>query len=312
MPSTRMQKAKEKRSRQSDVMSVMSDIESLDVMLGSYQRDNSEAQDRTSDNETDLESNRRENSSNQNENDYRSYLTLVNYTNFSENSGITVKTSRAISSDISSQKSKKFEEMQTNLSSQILDVINAAIETKLLPSKKNAVKSQNSVKNTNLDLQSDGPHPSYFGQVRPQKDLQSHRLHPENASYAAGDAHNDFPRLVSMRSDRINHCREKSLDSNHSDDENGYDMVTGANLTPQMVPEFLTGRPMQPRNKTPHQQRVDDDTLNTTIPAQMPPVPTNNRDVSSETPSDPINILADVIMGMNNKPSAQTLMVRPH
>ena len=88
-------------------------------------------------------------------------------------------------------------------------------------------------------------------------------------------------------------------------------MVTGINLTPQIVPEFLTGRPMQSRNKTPYQQCVNDDTLDTTIPAQIPPVPTNNRDVPSETPIDPINRLADVIMGMNSKPSAQTLMVRP-
>ena len=34
MPSTRKQKAREKRSRQSDVMS---DIENMDVMLGNYQ-----------------------------------------------------------------------------------------------------------------------------------------------------------------------------------------------------------------------------------------------------------------------------------
>ena len=34
MPSTRKQKAREKRSRQPDVMS---DIENLDVMLGNYQ-----------------------------------------------------------------------------------------------------------------------------------------------------------------------------------------------------------------------------------------------------------------------------------
>ena len=88
-------------------------------------------------------------------------------------------------------------------------------------------------------------------------------------------------------------------------------MVTGANLTPQMVPEFLTGRPMQSQTKTPHQQCVNDDTLDTTIPAQIPPVPTNNRDVPFEALIDPINRLADVIMGMNNKPSAQTLMVRP-
>ena len=62
------------------------------------------------------------------------------------------------------------------------------------------------------------------------------------------------------------------MDSYQSD-ENGYDMVTGANLTPKMVPEFLTGRPMQSRNKASHKQCVNDDTLDTTIPAQIPPVP---------------------------------------
>ena len=86
----------------------------------------------------------------------------------------------AISSEISSQMSKQFEEMQTNTNSQILDVINAAIETKVLPSIKNAVKSQYSAKNTNLDLRSDGLHPNNFSQVRSQKDLQLNRPHPEN------------------------------------------------------------------------------------------------------------------------------------
>ena len=121
MPSTRKQKAKEKRSRQSDVLS---DIENLDVMLGSYQRDSSEVRDRASENEIELESNRREESSNHNENDYRSHLN----TNISENSGMTVETSRAISSEISSQKSGNLEEMQTSLNSHILDAINAVIE----------------------------------------------------------------------------------------------------------------------------------------------------------------------------------------
>ena len=144
-------------------------------------------------------------------------------TNVSENSGITVETSRAISSEISSQMSKKFEEMQTNLNSQILDIINAAIETKVLPSIKNIVKSQNSAKITNLDLRSDRPHPSNSSQARPQKDLQSNGLHPENVSNSAGDAENDFPSLVSMKSNRINHCRENFMDSNQGDDETGYD-----------------------------------------------------------------------------------------
>ena len=71
MHSTRKQKAKEKRSKQSDVMS---DIENLDVMLGSYQRDNSETQNGNNENEIDQRSDRREEGLNQNENDYRSYL----------------------------------------------------------------------------------------------------------------------------------------------------------------------------------------------------------------------------------------------
>ena len=135
MPSTRKQKAKEKRSRQSDVML---DIENLDVMLGSFQRDNSEVQDRASENEMDLGSNRREESLNHNENDYRSFLS----TNISGNSGMTVETSRGISSGISSQMSRKLEEIQINLNSHISDAINPVIEKKVLPSIKNAVKNQ--------------------------------------------------------------------------------------------------------------------------------------------------------------------------
>ena len=217
MPSTGTQKAKEKRSRQSDVMS---DIENLDVMLGSYQRENGESRNEIEENTLDQRSDRREELI-QYENDYRSHLNP----NPSENSCLTVETSRAISSEISTQMSRKFEEMQTILNSQILDAINVAIENKVLPGIENAVKSQSSAKNTNLDLRSDGPHPSNSSQVHPQKDLQSNRLHPENVSYVAGDAQNDFPRLVTLRSDRINHCRENAVESHESDEENGYDTL---------------------------------------------------------------------------------------
>ena len=99
-----------------------------------------------------------------------------------------------------------------------------------------------------MDLRSDGLHPSNFSQVRPQKNVQSNRQHSENVIHVVEDAQNDFPRLSTMRSDRVNHCREHSLDSNQSDDD-GYDMVTGANFTPQMVPEFLTDGPCNPKTK---------------------------------------------------------------
>ena len=207
--------------------------------------------------------------------------------------------------------SRKFQEMQTSLNSQILDLINTAINTRVLPSIKNAVKRQNSAKNTNLDLRSDGLHEDTAAPENSQKDLRSNRLHPENINKSYQDTRNEFPRLISIKNNQTNHRREDSVHSQVSDDEYGYDMVTGAKLTPQMVPEFLTGRPVQSQNKTPHQQCVNDDTLDTTIPAQIPPVPTNNKDVPFEAPKDPINRLADVIMRMNNKPSAQTLMVRP-
>ena len=299
MPSTRKQKAREKRSRQSDVMS---DIENLDVMLGSYQRENNEFRGENNENTLDQRSDERE-GQDRNVEDYQTFLN----NNPSENSCLTIETSRFISSEISSQMSRKFQEMQTSLNSQILDVINTANDTRELPSIKNAVRRQNSAKNTSLD----GLHEDTAAPGNSQKDLRSNRLHPENTSKSYQDAQNEFPRLISIKNNQTNHRRENSGDSQVSDDEYGYDMVTGANLTPQMVPEFLTGRPMHSQNKTPHQQCVTDDTRDTTIPAQIPTVPTNNRDVPFEAPMDPINRLADVIMGINNKPSAQTLMVRP-
>ena len=63
MPSTRKQKAKEKRSRQSNVLS---DIENHDAMLGSYQRDSCEIQGEKSENEINLRSKRQDQELNHN------------------------------------------------------------------------------------------------------------------------------------------------------------------------------------------------------------------------------------------------------
>ena len=149
MPSTRKQKAKEKRSRQSDVMS---DIENLDVMLGNYA--NSDIRDRevVDQIEIDPESSRRHQGIGQEESNYRSLLN----TNLSENSEITVETSRAISSEISSQMSRKLEEMKSDLNSHILEVINSAIDEKILPSIENVIANKRETKNAKWDLRSDG------------------------------------------------------------------------------------------------------------------------------------------------------------
>ena len=127
MPSIRKQKARGKRSRQSDVMS---DIASLDVMLGSYQTDDCEVPERNCENEMDLKSTRQEEIMNQNDSEFRSDLN----TNISENSELTEENSKAINSQTSSQMSVKLEELKSDLNLHILDVINSAIEEKVKPS----------------------------------------------------------------------------------------------------------------------------------------------------------------------------------
>ena len=95
--------------------------------------------------------------------------------------------------------------------------------------------------------------------------------------------------------------RESSVDSYTSG--RNRDMVTGANPTPYMVPEFLTGRPMQSRDPLQRQNSNNDESQDT-----IPQVPETTAPTTS---FDPINRLAEVLVGMNNRPSAQTLMVRP-
>ena len=216
MPSTRKQKAKEKRSRQSDVMS---DNENLDVMLGAYSRIDLVEEENNTETEVDLESDRLQRSEGQTENNFWSLLN----TNPSENSEITVETKRLINSKISSQMSRKLEELKTDLNSHIFDVINSALEERVLPSIKSALETKNSAKNAILELRLHGPHSSNFSQERAQRDLRSYGRHPENSSHRFHDAHNDFPRLVTMNKNRTNHCRRISMDSNNSDKDHGYD-----------------------------------------------------------------------------------------
>ena len=94
--------------------------------------------------------------------------------------------------------------------------------------------------------------------------------------------------------------RRSSVDSDNS--EQNCDMVTGANPTQHMVPEFLTGRPVQSLEPLQRQNSNNDESQET-----IPQVP----EASTTTTSfDPIHRLAEVLVSMNNRPSAQTLMVR--
>ena len=71
MHSTRKQKAEEKRSRQPDVMS---DVENLDIMLGSYSRNDVDTQLSENEENADLRSNERHPNSNLGEEDSRTYF----------------------------------------------------------------------------------------------------------------------------------------------------------------------------------------------------------------------------------------------
>ena len=120
MPSTRKQKDGEKLSRQSDVMS---DIVSLDVMLGNFQENDQVRDENASEADFDLEPRRHQRRSNMVEANFR---TLLN-TNASKKSEITAETIRAIKSEFFTE-SRKLEEMKSDQNSHILDVINSALE----------------------------------------------------------------------------------------------------------------------------------------------------------------------------------------
>ena len=144
MPSTRKQRAKERRSRQLDIMS---DTENLDVMLGSYPR-NELGNDSDRDGEIDLRSDRTRGDPLQNSEDFRSLLN----SNSRENSESTVETMRLVNSEIT----KKIDELRRELNSQLVDVINSAITEKVLPDIRNLISSQNPVFREEVDQRSSG------------------------------------------------------------------------------------------------------------------------------------------------------------
>ena len=80
-------------------------------------------------------------------------------------------------------------------------------------------------------------------------------------------------------------------------------MVTGANPTPGMVPEFLTGRPTQSREDPQSQDRINHASQDNSHHVQKTTGP--------NATLDPLERLADVLVGLNTKQVPQTLMVRP-
>ena len=110
MPSTRKQKAKERRSRQMDWIS---DVENVVIMLGSYSRDDEE--NNGSENEVKLDSG--SSRPQQNSNVLEDFRSLLN-TNSRENSEVTVETTKLISKEISNQIPRKLNEIKSSLNFQ--------------------------------------------------------------------------------------------------------------------------------------------------------------------------------------------------
>ena len=170
MPSTRKQKAKERRSRQLDMLS---DVENVDIMLGSYSRD--DEKNNASENEVNLDSGscRPQQSSNVIGEDIRS----LHNTNSRENSEVTIETTRMINEEISNQMSRKLNEIKTSLSFQIQDAISNAITVKYLPSIQNTLEMQgranyNSVDRGSIGLQDSSKSASFTTGDRRSSGLQ--------------------------------------------------------------------------------------------------------------------------------------------
>ena len=294
MPSTRKQKAKERRSRQLDMLS---DVENVDIMLGSYSRENEE--NNVSENEVNLDSgsSRPQQSSNVIGEDFRSLLN----SNSKENSEITIETSRLISEEISNQMSRKLNEIKTGLNFQIKDAITAAITSTVLPSIQNTLEMQGRPNFTIVDRESNGPHPSPRSTDFTLKDRRSSGLQWNAEVGNSQKTWENRSRTCFTQENSRLRSRESSTNSINS--EQNRNMVTGANTTPHMFPEFLTGRSMHSRAPLQRQNSNNDESQDT-----VPQVPETT---TPTIPSDPINRLAEVLVGMNNRPSAQTLMVRP-
>ena len=274
MPSTRKQKAREKRSRQSDVMS---DLENMKVMLGNYQENQSDI-DLNENVEMDSRSNGTRTDMVRNCEDFRTLLTSEGRNRYE----IPTETNRLITEEITNQMNRKIDELKRNLDTQITESINSAIHDSILPSIQNSLSGQNSGLGTNVDSRS-----SRLSRNAEGKKHQS----------AWGDTHC----RIHSNSNNHPHSRDDSLSSLDCRDD--HDMVTGANPTPRMVPEFLTGRPTQYRDNPQSQDPIDPQSPTTS--------PQDQETIGHNSAIDPLTRLADVLTGMTNKQTPQTLMVRP-
>ena len=206
-----------------------------------------------------------------------------------------------MSEEISNQMSRKLNEIKNSLSFQIQDTISSAISEKILPSIQNTLETQGRAHYSIVDRGSVGLQERTSSANHTMGDRRSSELQRNSEADNGHKVWENCQKRCFIQENGRQMSRQSSVESYIS--EQIRDMVTGAKPTPHMVPEFLTGRPMQSQDPL-HRQLSNNDEPQDTTP-QVPEATTPT------TSSDPLNRLAEVLVGMNKRPSAQTLMVRP-
>ena len=115
----------------------MSDVENVDVMLGSYSRIDEGNYQSENELNLDSESSRPQRNSSLTGEDFRSQLT-----NSRENSQITIETTRLINEETCNQMSRRLNEIKTSINSQIQNALTAATTDTVLPSTQNRTDMQ--------------------------------------------------------------------------------------------------------------------------------------------------------------------------
>ena len=272
MPTTR----KQKKTRKSRGLEILSDIENLDMMLGGDHFNGAERErslDSTSARRREsITSNNFENEgeslySNHRNEDLR---TSADYGRNSADASSQAEINK-LSCELNSRISEELDEMMNSVSSQIQRAINEAINNQVLPQTQNVIMAGSG--------------------CEARRGWEAPMERPEKSTEAPGNLNAKA------------HLRSEQDDEHHNGElpnRNVHDMVTGDNESPNQVNEFLTGR-IPTRSHL--DQSCEDINLDTTIPAQ-------ERNATA-VESDPITRLADVLSTMQNRPTAQQLTIRP-
>ena len=272
MPTTR----KQKKARKSRGLEMLSDIESLDIMLD---ENHFNAREREGGLNSNLPRRPRSFASNESENEDgnigRNQRNVSSRTNTQcDRNSVTGNTNAEInrlSSEINSCIPREMDEMMNSVSVQIQRAISDAISTQVLPQIQNVIMAG-----------------SGHG-TRKGWDVPSER----------SELNSEVQRNLNAKNSLRNEHDENQLNNDYPD-LNDHDMVTGDNESPNQVSEFLTGRIL---SRTQLNQSYEDINLDMRIPA--------HERIATAADPDPITRLADVLTTMQNRPTAQQLIIRP-